>query len=123
MKSHAKTFLLLHWICGNQRFKIRKKQCQSFYLIFSKANGYFKKINGNKFLTLVPTNKRKDIMENTKSSEVKSEIQLGEQLKTQMILIKEYMKNEFNSDDELPLNKRIKIPDMIIIVRPALHEN
>ena len=33
------------------------------------------------------------------------------------------MKNEFNSDDELPLNKRIKIPDMIIIVRPALHEN
>ena len=62
-------------------------------------------------------------MENTKSSEVKSEIQLGEQLKTQMILIKEYMKNEFNSDDELPLNKRIKIPNMIIIVRGALHEN
>ena len=33
------------------------------------------------------------------------------------------MKNEFNSDDELPLNKRIKIPNMIIIVRAALHEN
>ena len=40
-----------------------------------------------------------------------------------MILIKEYMKNEFNSDDELPLNKRIKIANMIIIVRAALHEN
>ena len=40
-----------------------------------------------------------------------------------MILIKKYMKNEFNSDDELPLNKRIKIPNMVIIVRAAFHEN
>ena len=33
------------------------------------------------------------------------------------------MKNEFNSDDELPLNKRIEIPNMVIIVRAAFHEN
>ena len=58
--------------------KYVKNSANLLCLIFSKANGYFKKINGNKFLTLVPTNKRKDIMENTKSSEVKSEIQLGE---------------------------------------------
>ena len=29
------------------------------YLIFSKANGYFEEINGNKYLTLVPTNESK----------------------------------------------------------------
>ena len=27
------------------------------YLIFNKINGYFEEINGNKYLTLVPTNK------------------------------------------------------------------
>ena len=29
------------------------------YLIFRYANGYFKEINGNKYLTLVPTNESK----------------------------------------------------------------
>ena len=29
------------------------------YLFFSKVNGYFKEINGNKYLTLVPTNESK----------------------------------------------------------------
>ena len=32
----------------------------SLYLIFHKVNGYCKEINGNKHLTLVPTNKSKD---------------------------------------------------------------
>ena len=31
-----------------------------FYLIFSKVNEYFEEINGNKYLTLVPTNKSKE---------------------------------------------------------------
>ena len=30
-----------------------------FYLIFHKVNGYFEEINGNKYLTLVPTNESK----------------------------------------------------------------
>ena len=29
------------------------------YLIFGKVNGYFEKINGNEYLTLVSTNERK----------------------------------------------------------------
>ena len=33
------------------------------------------------------------------------------------------MKIKFNSDDELPLNKTIEIPGMIIVVRAAFHEN
>ena len=33
------------------------------------------------------------------------------------------MKIKFNSDDELPLNKTIEIPSMIIVVRAAFHEN
>ena len=34
-----------------------------------------------------------------------------------------YMKIKFNSDDELPLNKMIEIPSMIIVVRAVFHEN
>ena len=33
------------------------------------------------------------------------------------------MKIKFNSDDELPLNKMIKIPCIIIIVKAISHEN
>ena len=33
------------------------------------------------------------------------------------------MKIKFSSDDELPLNKTIKIPAMTIVVRVAFHEN
>ena len=33
------------------------------------------------------------------------------------------MKIKFNSDDELPLNKTIEIPSMVIVVRAAFHEN
>ena len=33
------------------------------------------------------------------------------------------MKIKFNSDDELPLNKTIKIPSMMIIVRAIYLEN
>ena len=36
----------------------------SLYLIFNKVNGYFEEINGNKYLTLVPTN------ENTKNKKI-----------------------------------------------------
>ena len=32
----------------------------ALHLIFNKANGYFKEINGNKYLTLVSTNESKE---------------------------------------------------------------
>ena len=35
----------------------------------------------------------------------------------------QYMKTKFNSDDELPLNKTIEIPTIIIAVRAVFHEN
>ena len=34
-----------------------------------------------------------------------------------------YMKIKFNLDEELPLNKTIEIPSMIIVVRAIFHEN
>ena len=44
------------------------------YLILSIVNGYFKEINNNRSLTLVPTNESKGKIKNMKSFGVKSEI-------------------------------------------------
>ena len=44
------------------------------YLIFNKVNGYFEEINGNKYLTLAPTNETKEKRKNMKNYGVKSEI-------------------------------------------------
>ena len=43
------------------------------YISINKANGYFEEINGNKYLTLVPTNESKEKLKNMKKCVVKSE--------------------------------------------------
>ena len=39
---------------------VKRYNVNSLYLNFRHVNGYFEEINGNKFLMLVPTNKRKE---------------------------------------------------------------
>ena len=88
MKNHTKIFLyttLEMW---------RSKIVNPLYLIFNKVNGYIEEINGNKYLTLVSTNKNK-----------------------------EKIKKIFNSDNELPLNKTTEIPTITIVVIAVFHKN
>ena len=51
--------ILIYYI-GYETIKYSKyvkiNSVNRLYLIFNKVNGYFEKINGNKYLTLVPTN-------------------------------------------------------------------
>ena len=91
------------------------------YLIFNKVNEYFEEINGNKYLTLVPTNENKE----KKYEELWSKIRdlIRSITKNSDDYDEKYMKIKFNSDDELPLNKMIEIPSMIIVVRAVFHEN
>ena len=44
------------------------------YLVFNKVNGYFEEINGNKYLTLDPTNESQGKIKNMDSYGVKSKI-------------------------------------------------
>ena len=46
------------------------------YQIIDKINGYIEESNGNKYLTLVPTNEIKDILKSMKNCRTKSEILL-----------------------------------------------
>ena len=88
------------------------------YLIFNKVNGYFEEINGNKYLTLVPTNESKyeelwSKIRNSISSITKKSVDCDEK----------YMKIKFNSDDELSLNKTIEVPSMAIVVRATFYKS
>ena len=86
-------------------------------------NGYLEEINGNKYLTLVPTNERKE--------KIKKYEELWSKIRDLIKLItknsddydEKYMKFKFTSDDKLPLSKTTEIPTMTIIVRAVFHEN
>ena len=70
-----------------------------------------------KYLTLFPTNESEE--KNKKCEELWSKIR---DLNRSITKISDdydetYMKIKLNSDDELPLNKTIEIPSMIIVVR------
>ena len=75
-KSYKRHCYLLHQICDDQNSKyVKINSAISLYLIFNKVNGYFEKINGNKYLMLVPTNENKAKMKkNMKNYGLKSEI-------------------------------------------------
>ena len=45
-----------------------------FYLIFRYVNGYFEEVNGNRYLTLVPTNESKEKINNMKNFVLKPNI-------------------------------------------------
>ena len=80
-------------------------------------NGYFEEFNGNKYLTLVPTNESKEKAK--KYEELWSKIRdlIKSIMKNSDNYVEKYMKIKFNTDDDLPLNKTIEIPSIINVVR------
>ena len=74
------------------------------YLVINKLNGYFKEINGSKYLTLVPTDESKEKIK--KSGELWNEIRvlIRSISKNSDAYDKKYMKMKFDSADDLPLN-------------------
>ena len=93
------------------------------YFFFGKVNGYFKEIHKNKYLTLFPTNTRKEKKNNrwrTKYEELCIKIR---DLIRSDDCDEKYRKIKFDSDDNLAINKVIEIPIMTIVVRAVFHEN
>ena len=81
------------------------------YLIIGPTTGYFTEKNGKKYLILDTIDKYEDVF-----SEIKSEIETindGEK----MYYEKRYAKAGVNTDDDIPLNKKLKFPSLTIIIR------
>ena len=94
-----------------------------YLLIFRNVNGYFEEINKSKYLTLVPTNETKEKIK--KYEELWSKIRdfIRSITKNSDDYDEKYMKIKFNSNDELPLNKTIELPNMTIVVRAIFLED
>ena len=81
------------------------------YLIIHSATVYFKEKYSEKYLILDSTKKYEEF-----SSGIKSEIETinGEKKK---FYEKNYVKIGVNTDDNVPLNKKLKFPSLTIIIR------
>ena len=111
-------------ICEDQRIKICKYySVNPAYLIFNKVNRFFKETNGNKYLTLLPTNESKRKIKKYEKLSSKIRDLIRRITKNSDDYDEKYMKIKFNSDDKLPLNETIEIPTMTIVVRGVFHEN
>ena len=86
-------------------------------------NGYFKEINRNKCLTLVPTKDKIEKMKNYQKGWSKIRYLTRSISQNSSDYDKRYMKIKFKFNYELPLNKAIKIRTTTIVVRTVFHES
>ena len=93
-------------------------------MIIGEVDGYIEENNGNKYLTFTSTEKNKKVLEKYTN--------LGDEIIYHIQNInadksgeydKNYMKIKFNSDDDLPLNKILKVHMLTIIVRSIFEGN
>ena len=86
-------------------------------------NGYFEEINGNKYLTLVPTNESKKIIKKYEDLGSKIRDLIKSVTKNSYDYDEKYMKIKFNLDDELPLDKTIETPSITTVVKAIFYES
>ena len=80
------------------------------YLIIHSATGYFKEKYGKKYLIIDSAEKYDEAF-----SWIKSEIEALNGRK-ELFYEKNYARIEVNTDDNLPLNKKLKFPTLIVII-------
>ena len=86
------------------------------YLIIHSARGYFKEKHGEKYLIIDSTEKYKKVFPGIKS-EIET-INSGKEL----FYENNYARIGVNTDDNLPLNKQLKFPSLIIIIGCVFQE-
>ena len=102
---------------------IKINSLNPLYLTINKVKGYFEEINKSKYLILVPTNETKENVRKYEKLWSKIRNLIRSMTKNSDDYDENYMKIKFNLDDELPLNKMVEIPSMVIVVRAVFHEN
>ena len=94
------------------------------YPIIGEVDGYIEENNGNKYLTFASIDKNKKVLEKyTKFwDEIKYHTQIINAGKSGEYE-KDHMKIKFNSDDDLPLNKMLKLHMLTLIARSVFEED
>ena len=103
---------------------VKIKGVNSLYLIISEVDGYFEEKNGSKYLIFNSTDKNKEVL--------KKYIKLWNGIKNKIETIngskegecgKDFMKIKFGTDDNLPLNKTLRLHNMTIVIRSGFEED
>ena len=103
---------------------VKINSVNSLHLIISEVDGYIEESNANKYLTFASTDNNKKVLEKyTKLWDyIKHCIQTINSGKSGEYE-QDCMKIKFNSDDDLPLNKILKLHNLTIIVRSVFEED
>ena len=94
------------------------------YITINEVEGSIAEKNGNKYITLASTDKNKKVLE--KYTKLWDEIKLNIKKvndNESAEYEKDYMKIKFNSDDNMSLNKILKLRNLTIIVRSVFEED
>ena len=118
-----KDILIYHIGHVTVKENVKIYSANSLYLIFRYVNGFFEENSGNEYLTLVPTNEGKGKNKKYEELFIKTRDWIRSITKNSDDYDKKYLKIKFNSDDELPLNKTIKVSTIIAVVRAIFLEN
>ena len=86
------------------------------YLMIQSATGYFKEKHGKKYLVLAPTKKYDKVF-----SGIKKEIETVNGGK-KLFYEKNHAKIKINTYDDIPLDKKLNFPTLIIIIRCVFQE-
>ena len=87
------------------------------YLIIHSATGHFKEKNDDKYLSLDSTDKYKEVWSGTRP-EIKTT-----NGRKELFYEKKRAKIGIDNDDDLPLNKSLKFPILVIIIRCVFQED
>ena len=120
-----KNILIYYFGCVAIKEYIKICSANPLNLLFRYMNGYFEEINGNKYLTLVPTNENKEKIKKYEELWIKIRDLISSITKNSddYDYDEKYIKIKFDLDDELPLNKTIEIPTITAVVRAIFLEN
>ena len=100
------------------------KSVNPLYLIFSKMDGHIKEKNGNKYLIFNSADKNKEVFKKYAKiwNGIKNEIETINGSK-EGEYGKEFMKIKFGTDDNLPLNKTLRLHNMTKVIRCVFEED
>ena len=103
---------------------VKIKSVNLLYLMIGKVNGYIKEKNGSKYLVFDSADKNKKVLKKG------NELQDGIKNETEKIngskegkYGKDFMKIKFDTNDNLPLNKTLKLHNITIVIRSVFEED
>ena len=93
-------------------------------MVISEVDGYFKEKNGNKYLVFDSANENNEVLKKYAGLwyVIKNKIETVNDGKKGEYG-KDFMKTKFDIDDNLPLNKTLKLHHMTIVIRSVFEED